>query len=564
LLSDHYSIPKEIKSRHDTLSSAVKYCRGGVFPFSKVAYITLNGILYLWLYNTSGEIAMYEFDQCIVAVEHLKNSSAIKPEINTIGYFAVSTLTSVVICSLIKCDNCLRIMLTDFKMDVSTEVGCLHCSSNGRLFCGDSLGIVWEMDIKVKASLFSGKRIKKVESLSWSDILIPNLFKSTKSVKQIAVDETRHILYSLIESHTQSKDSNEAYISIYNLGLFGTSFSYLFSITPEQIFTKEFTKKQLKYTPKLNEWIIQAIAPIERTESDILNLMIYFSNGVRFYITFGRTNQKYEKEKNGIAVDWNSIYSYKPNGTFNVAYIIYPPSNISKIKRLNVSNSNVQIPFNESNNIENRGIVYTEKSMRSIFMLHSIDEKDNEMIGLSVDDVAIAKTKSFSNYSEPRVCCEVISKLNFIIHGSVLDIQEIDFCSTNGEDIANLLGFPTYKSTLQRKKNYIGGPSGKISCCCTYDINCSLYSAPKWFTVMTSNNIAELVKPRLVDNIFEMVVNDKYRELCMAIEYISPVEVCTCLLHIVCADEEERFYIKKIAGNNIRNLDCMKASYTYV
>ena len=181
-------------------------------------------------------------------------------------------------------ENGLRISESNIKLSINYLVSCMVSSSNGRLFCGDKAGGVWEMDFRAKASPWRKKKVFKVESQSWGDILMPDFIKASKSVKCIAIDETRHNLFALIEQYNNAHTIENTYINDYNLGMFGTSYLYLFNIKSESILSSQTCKYQLKNKADIKNMNIISINSIERTESDIISVMVMLTTGIRVYL----------------------------------------------------------------------------------------------------------------------------------------------------------------------------------------------------------------------------------------------------------------------------------------
>eukprot|EP00795_Rhopilema_esculentum_P004293 gene4293-20493_t len=152
---------------------------------------------------------------------------------------------------------------------------------NGRIFLSGADGCLYELAYQAQSSWFRQKCSKINHTASWMSILVPSFvskaFTSEDPVCQIAVDNTRNILYGRTENGN---------IQVYDAGEDGTKMRHVSCLSSNSIavnasyVAKNLDKKHIQR--------IIHIAPVSKAEASQVHLVAITDTGVRLY--FSTTN----------------------------------------------------------------------------------------------------------------------------------------------------------------------------------------------------------------------------------------------------------------------------------
>uniref|UniRef100_A0A8D8PSS0 Nuclear pore complex protein Nup155 n=4 Tax=Cacopsylla melanoneura TaxID=428564 RepID=A0A8D8PSS0_9HEMI len=289
-------IPPEIIENFSLIQS---HSLMGLFPEINRAWLAVDNQIYIWDYEHRTDISYFDgLNNTIIGVGLVKP----KPNIfkSNVKYLLVlSTISEVVILGMMVPEQntvsissgpinegqeeiqlvkrVLYSILTD-GVTMSTIKG----SSTGRIFLGGTDGNLYEIEYQRDATWFS-KACRKVNltqsSLSYIlPTFVNALITREDSIVQIAIDNSRHVLYTRSEVGT---------ITVYNLCEGGQGFRCVVSISEEMI-VKQAVKIQKTLENTYFKTIV-SISAIEARECLLLGLVVTCESGTRLYFNPGFT-----------------------------------------------------------------------------------------------------------------------------------------------------------------------------------------------------------------------------------------------------------------------------------
>ncbi|CAH0559339.1 unnamed protein product [Brassicogethes aeneus] len=262
------------------------HCMMGLFPEINRAWLTVDSDIYVWTYEENSDLAYFDgINETILCVGLVKP----KPGVfhNFIKYLLVLT-TSVDIVVLgvtftegAEGDNDEIQLIPDPVFTISTDgatISTISGTDSGRLFLGSKEGNLFEISYQAESGWF-GKRCKKVNlSTSSLSFLVPSFLNAALSeedgIAQIAIDNTRNILYILTEKGS---------IEVCDLGEKGNTFSRVTKLSQAQLVSQAMTT--VKTLDSQNFRPIVSISAVEACDSANVNLVAVSQTGVRFYMS---------------------------------------------------------------------------------------------------------------------------------------------------------------------------------------------------------------------------------------------------------------------------------------
>lgn len=235
--------------------------------------------------------------------------------------------------------------------EVSFE--CVGYTETGRLFLGGDDGNLYEL--KHSSSVLSSQTSYRNQRLTgnFADTVLPRfiLNQSGWTVKQICIDSTRNLLFSLSSA---IRKSGRHQITVYDLGIDGTSFKRVATLTSEALFARirrENSKLSLIEADRLGITYISQVTKIHSLEYHLVALL---RCGVRIYFAFNENDwnagnytlevkfppvgvvESGESQNASLGIDIAPLNNghYSANGTF---FIIEEFTNHSKL--LSISQS---------------------------------------------------------------------------------------------------------------------------------------------------------------------------------------------------------------------------------
>ncbi|EEZ97868.2 nuclear pore complex protein Nup154 [Tribolium castaneum] len=261
------------------------HCMMGLFPEIKRAWLTVDSDFYVWSYEDNTDLAYFDgLNETILSV------GLVKPKPGVFHAFIKHLLVLTTAVDIVVLGVTFTAglngpfdeiqLIPDPVFTVPTDgstITAIMGTSLGRLFLGSKEGCLFEIVYQAESGWF-GKRCKKINhSTSALSFLVPsflNALSEEDGIVQIAVDNSRHVLYLLTE-----KGSIEAY----DLGIKGDSFSRVTKIAQSTLVNQAVNI--VKTLDSQNFRPIVSISAVEASESHQIYLVAVTQTGVRFYLT---------------------------------------------------------------------------------------------------------------------------------------------------------------------------------------------------------------------------------------------------------------------------------------
>nr|XP_022900276.1 nuclear pore complex protein Nup155 [Onthophagus taurus]XP_022900277.1 nuclear pore complex protein Nup155 [Onthophagus taurus] len=262
------------------------HCMMGLFPEVDRAWLTIDSDIYLWMYEKGNDVAYYDgLNDTIISVGLATPKAGVFQSF--IKYLLVLTTASDIIVLGVTFTGTEENPTAEIQLvpdpvfSVPTEgavITTIAGTSHGRLFLGGKDGSLFEISYQAETSWF-GKRFKKINhSQSNFSFLMPSFINAALSdvngIVQIAIDNSRNILYTLTEKGT---------IEVYDLGANRNSFSRVARLNQSQLV--QMAVNTVKTLDSQNFRPIISISPVELSESSQINLVAISQSGTRFYLT---------------------------------------------------------------------------------------------------------------------------------------------------------------------------------------------------------------------------------------------------------------------------------------
>jgi nuclear pore complex protein Nup155 len=262
------------------------HCMMGLFPEIKRAWLTVDSDIYVWSYEDNSDLAYFDgLNETILSV------GLVKPKPGVFHAFikhllVLTTAIDVIVLGVTFTANQNGPpgeiqLIPDPVFTIPTDgstFSAIACTFEGRLFLGSKEGCLFEIVYQAESGWF-GKRCKKINhSTSALSFLVPSFLNAALSeedgILQIAVDNSRHILYVLTEKGS---------IEVYDLGIKGDSFSKVTKIAQSTLVNQAVNI--VKTLDSQNFRPIVSISAVEASESHHIYLVAVTQTGVRFYLT---------------------------------------------------------------------------------------------------------------------------------------------------------------------------------------------------------------------------------------------------------------------------------------
>ncbi|KAM7443523.1 hypothetical protein ABFA07_007737 [Porites harrisoni] len=281
-------LPGELVEQFDHMQCN---CMMGLFPEIRRAWLTIDSDIFVWNYEDGSDLAYFDgLSETILCAGLVKP----KPEIlrESVRYIlCLTTPIDIVLLAVTFTPKKLGNHNHDEFAEMHLQpdplfsipsdniyLTCMTGTHLGRIFLGGKDGCVYEIVYQAADSWFQ-RRCRKVNHSSGAfSFLVPSFLNATFSgedpIVQLAVDNTRNILYSRSEKGT---------IQVFDLCADGKGMSYVASLTQDRI-----TQRAASTTRTIdsnNFRPIIHIAPIPRNESKTVHLVGITQAGVRLYFS---------------------------------------------------------------------------------------------------------------------------------------------------------------------------------------------------------------------------------------------------------------------------------------
>ncbi|XP_018320831.1 nuclear pore complex protein Nup154 [Agrilus planipennis] len=276
-------LPPEIMEH---FSHIQQHCMMGLFTEINRGWLTIDSDIYVWSYEDGSDVAYYDgINETIIGIGLVKPKDGVFHDFIKF-LLIVTTAVDIVVLGITFTsgtnDPYEEIHLVPDPIFTVPSDGCLitiiEGSNLGRIFLGSKDGCLYELVYQSESS-WLGKRCKKINhSTSALSYFMPSFINAALSeedcVVQISIDNSRHILYLLMEKGS---------IEVYDLGEKGNSLSKITKQTQASLVQQAMnivkTLDSQNFRPIVN------ISAIESSESLYLNLVAITQTGVRFYFS---------------------------------------------------------------------------------------------------------------------------------------------------------------------------------------------------------------------------------------------------------------------------------------
>ncbi|XP_027852690.1 nuclear pore complex protein Nup155-like [Aphis gossypii] len=266
----------------------------GIFPEINRVWVTIDQEFFLWDYSEGTDLSYFDgMNSTIFAV------ALVQPKPNVfqahIKYLLVlATGLNIAILGVTfkkvtsadgKTEEQLE-LTTDTIYEVPTEgviISKIVGTDKGRIFLASEDGNLFEIDYWKDLGWFSisGRRCKTIcHSTSTLSYILPSFLTYSitepSAIIEIAVDNTRNILYTLAENNS---------IELYDLGSDGKSTSRIVSLSHSNL--EHQVSKLLRTIEIAQMTLLSSIKIIEETESPNIHLLVVSKSGFRLYFSTG-------------------------------------------------------------------------------------------------------------------------------------------------------------------------------------------------------------------------------------------------------------------------------------
>ncbi|GBM21727.1 Nuclear pore complex protein Nup155 [Araneus ventricosus] len=263
-------------------------CQMGLFPEIGRAWLTIDSNIFLWSFHDGSDLAYYDgLNETILCVGLVKP----KPDIfqNFIHYLLCLTTPVEIVLLGINFTSQDRTSSPFEEMHMLPEPLFSYPTDNvhmctfagtddGRIFLGGKDGCVYEFTYQAQDSWFGRKCRKINHSSSTLSFLVPSFlslaFSEDDAVLQIAIDDTRHVLYARLEKGS---------IQVFDLGKDGKQMSKVHVLHQHAIVQQ--ASDIARTIDKKNFCPVVHISPIDARESRFAHLVAVTQSGVRLYFT---------------------------------------------------------------------------------------------------------------------------------------------------------------------------------------------------------------------------------------------------------------------------------------
>uniref|UniRef100_A0A1I7RU63 Nucleoporin_N domain-containing protein n=1 Tax=Bursaphelenchus xylophilus TaxID=6326 RepID=A0A1I7RU63_BURXY len=280
----HTSLPPELKEQLRNLQTN---CAFGIFPEIYRAWMIVDSDLFLWNFEFNKDLAYYDHIENTILKVELVNLRpgvfdprfaqalvvATTGDLYLLGVGFIDESRQETVFGQIDHKNPNLFLVLEEIAKISLDgvvVTDLACTVDGRVFFSAD-NDVYECDYS--KDRWFGSAVQKV---NWTRSLFPNplsIFQTKEKIVQLAVDDTRHILYSL---------SDHAKIVVYDLGPTGQGFSRAAENSLDRI-VKEYQYQISCDTSFVKEFVSISVIPSTRSLHGYLEAITTY--GIRIFFT---------------------------------------------------------------------------------------------------------------------------------------------------------------------------------------------------------------------------------------------------------------------------------------
>ena len=166
-------------------------------------------------------------------------------------------------------------------------IKCIEATKDGRIFIAGTDGHLWEIVYQAEEGWFTSRTRKVCQTAGFGELILPNWGSTVETIEQIAIDDSRHLVYTLgskstIKTFFLNSPTTLSHVITYSFPSVLSHISILSANSP-------------LLDPRNTN--IVAITPIQENESGRIYLVATTNSRVRLYIraikgygSFGGTN----------------------------------------------------------------------------------------------------------------------------------------------------------------------------------------------------------------------------------------------------------------------------------
>jgi nuclear pore complex protein Nup155 len=153
-------------------------------------------------------------------------------------------------------------------------IKCIEATKDGRIFISGTDGHLWEIFYQAEEGWFTSRTRKVCQTAGFGELILPNWGTSVETIEQIAIDDSRKLVYTLgskstIKTYHLNSPTTLAHVITYTFPSVLSHISILSASSP-------------LLDPKSASII--AITPIQTTESSRIYLVATTNSRIRLYI----------------------------------------------------------------------------------------------------------------------------------------------------------------------------------------------------------------------------------------------------------------------------------------
>ncbi|XP_060869105.1 nuclear pore complex protein Nup155-like isoform X2 [Metopolophium dirhodum] len=267
----------------------------GIFPEINRVWVTIDQEFFLWDYSEGTDLSYFDgMNSTIFAVALVQpKPNVFQPHIKHLLVLATGLNIAILGVTFKKVTSVdgKTVEQLELTPDTIYEVPAegmitskIVGSNNGRIFLASEDGNLFEIDYWKDLGWFSirnGSRCKKIcHSAGSLSYILPSfltyMITEPSAIIEIAVDNTRHILYTLAENSS---------IELYDLGSDGNSTSQIVSLSHSNL--EHQVSKLLRTIEIAQMTTLSSIKIIEEIESPDIHLLVVSKSGFRLYFSTG-------------------------------------------------------------------------------------------------------------------------------------------------------------------------------------------------------------------------------------------------------------------------------------
>jgi nuclear pore complex protein Nup155 len=172
----------------------------GLFPEIQRAYITVDNRLYLWNYLNGEDFQSFsDSPQTLLAVRLIPPRPGVfLPSITYLLALCTSSTFFLLGIDTSAADGTFTLYNADMSVSVNAmAIKCIEATKDGRIFISGNDGHLWEVMYQADEGWFTSRTRKVCQTAGFGELILPNWGAAVETIEQIAIDDSRKLLYTL-------------------------------------------------------------------------------------------------------------------------------------------------------------------------------------------------------------------------------------------------------------------------------------------------------------------------------------------------------------------------------